>query len=125
MMVRSYLAPSVIHGIGCFAAQAIPRGTWVWKLDRDYDLVLSADEFEWCPKSLRDFAYLNFRTGEWILCADNAKFWNHQSSPNTLEVYTDGYGYDVAAYDIAAGEEITTNYAGFDGDWARKLSRRL
>ena len=50
------------------------------------------------------------------LCGDHAKHMNHSDDPNLLDLET-----NVAARDIAAGEELTCNYYIFDLDASRKL----
>jgi SET domain-containing protein len=127
MLVRTILLPSQIEGFGLYAAERIVRGTPVWRLQREVDIVIAADQLDKLPSVVRHhfdrYAYLNFRSGEYILCGDNGKFFNHSAAPNTGEIYEDVYGYDFAARDIEIGEELTTNYQGFDGDWAAKLNK--
>jgi len=38
LLVRTRLNPSKIHGLGCFAAERISRGTVVWTLDESIDM---------------------------------------------------------------------------------------
>lgn len=79
------------------------------------------------PPVLRAFihryAYHCAHNGIWILCGDNGRFFNHSDRPNTTENYkvSDPFGIDIAARDIAAGEELTTDYEGFDAMWRQKL----
>ena len=57
-----------------------------------------------------------------ILCFDDARFVNHSDTPNVATNYAqDPYGLDVALRDIAAGEELTMDYAGFEEQSGRKL----
>jgi SET domain-containing protein len=125
MLVPTILRPSQIEGFGLYAAERIPLGTPVWRLHREVDIVVAADQLKYLPSAIRHhfdrYAYLNFRSGEYILCGDNGKFFNHSTEPNTGEVFEDAYGFDYAARDIEINEELTTDYRGFDGEWAAKL----
>jgi SET domain-containing protein len=47
-----------------------------------------------------------------ILCGDHSKHMNHSAEPNLLDL-ENGYK-NVAARDIAVGEELTCNYYDFD-----------
>ena len=40
LLVRTYLDRSAIHGIGLFAAERIPKGTVLWRLEPSIDLLL-------------------------------------------------------------------------------------
>lgn len=54
----------------------------------------------------------------YILCADNARFFNHSDNPNThvVEDPEDEETADVASKDIQIGEELTVDYREFDAD---------
>lgn len=111
------LGPSSIHGIGLFAAEDIGAGTVVWQKDL---LDMEVSMF-WMPRNLRDYGYLR-DDGNWVLCADDARFFNHSETPNCGDLE----GPDevvVALRNISAGEELTCNYWKFDQDASRKLAR--
>jgi len=40
ILVRTYLAPSSIDGLGLFAAEDIPKGTITWEFYSEIDIVL-------------------------------------------------------------------------------------
>jgi hypothetical protein len=82
MQVDTYVAPSQIHGLGCFASVPISKGGLVWRGNG------------FIPKHIYDFA-------------DNARYINDSFTPNTG---LDADGNTVALRDIAAGEEITESY---------------
>jgi hypothetical protein len=44
-----------------------------------------------------------------VLCGDNGRHFNHSDTPNTLSEGI-AFGDDVAAMDIAAGTELTSDY---------------
>ncbi|MET0638572.1 MAG: SET domain-containing protein [Hyphomicrobium sp.] len=127
LMVKTRLGPSHIAGIGLFAAEDIPKGTVTWRFMADFDRLLTQDAIDALPEpahsSLLDHVYLNDATGQFVLCADNARFMNHASDPNTEGVHEAGAveGYDIATRDIRAGEEMTCDYRTFDGHVERKL----
>jgi SET domain-containing protein len=125
-VVRTKLDSSPIHGLGTFADEFIPRGSTIWMVHPEFDIEFSPQDLDGLPPHTRErvmhFAYLSTTTGRWVLCADDARFMNHSSHPNTRNAI-DGRGYDttVAARDIQAGEEITCDYYEFDADAERKL----
>ena len=114
--VATKVKPSNIGGLGLFSEEFIPKGTLVWKNFTDSELIMTKEQFE----SLSDYmkgvcrvhAYLDKKTNEWKLPLDNSRFFNHSYSPNT---YQDEEGNSVALTDIHPGEEITVNYADYDG----------
>jgi len=59
--------------------------------------------------------HLDKKLNKYILCSDDARFFNHSKAPNTKEVKSeDGYGITVTLKDIHEGEEITCDYEVFD-----------
>ncbi len=46
----------------------------------------------------------------YLICVDNARFINHADKPNT----DDTTGKTIASRDIAAGEEILSDYTSFE-----------
>ena len=124
LLVKAWIGPSRIHGIGCFTAERIAAGQPVWVFDPRIDTRLSAAAFASFPKPLREFLrrygyeemYEGIRTI--VLSGDHARYMNHADQPNLIDGDT-----DVAARDIEAGEELTCNYYAFDLDAHRKLAR--
>ena len=119
LLVPTRLAPSRIHGLGVFALVPIARGTAVWRFAKGLDMEFSPDIVNGLPEHVRTFfshyGYLDRNVNRLILCFDDARFVNHSDTPNVASDYTqDRYGLDVALRDIAAGEEITMDYAGFE-----------
>lgn len=127
LLVRTYIAPSVIHGIGLFAADPIPKGAEIWRFKEDFDLSLSRAFVDTLAGPAREqclvYAYRNLRTDAYILCSDDARFFNHSETPNCIEspTRTDREGVDIAACDISAGEELTSDYRTFDADFEYKM----
>jgi len=120
LRVRTYLAASPIDGIGLFAAEPIPRGTIVWKLDERFDRAYDLHDIPADDRLLHDMlARYGYRISEApvvILCGDDARFMNHSAVANTDEIGE----MTIAVRDIPTGEEITCDYAKFDYGFAER-----
>lgn len=120
MLVKTEKRQSAIHGIGLFAAQDIPEGTPTWRFIAGIDQAIHPDVVARLPEASRftflTYAYLDIKTGLYVLCADDARFMNHSEEPNVSGDYTldEVFGVDVAARDIQAGEELLCDYRTFD-----------
>jgi SET domain-containing protein len=116
LLIQSYVAPSSIEGVGVFAAEAIPPGALIWRLDAGFDRLVRLEDIAGLPPTFRTFAE---RYGYpyphdpslLVLELDNGRFMNHSSTPNTNFTDPDA-GYAVRR--IEAGEEITCDYSEFD-----------
>lgn len=128
LLIRTRVAPSPIHGLGLFAAEAIPRGTPVWRFQGGFDHAFTRAEFAELPaparEHLRWFSYFDAAQDALIKSGDLCCFMNHADTPNT------GAGPEagepvitVALRDIVAGEELTCDYHAFDADVAWKFGR--
>jgi SET domain-containing protein len=120
LLVKTYLAPSRIHGIGLFAGQPIAKGTVVWRLDLVIDVELTEADIEALApparEQIRKYTYMDLVRGKYVLCGDDARFFNHSDAPNCHD-YPDGDGgTTVAARDIGEGEELTSDYSRFDAE---------
>jgi SET domain-containing protein len=119
LLVATRIGPSRIHGTGVFAVSPIAAGTAVWRFERGLDLELDPRVADGLPEHVRSFlahyGYIDRRAKRLILCFDHARFINHSDNPNVAPNYSEHpLGLDVAVRDIAADEEITVDYAGFD-----------
>jgi SET domain-containing protein len=127
LQVRARAGKSAIHGIGLIAQEFIPKGTKVWEFNPSFDRLLSEhDVSRLSPaalEQLRWYAY-HYDDGDgrriWVLSSDDDRFTNHADDPNTQSVHDPSIGprhlaASFAVRDIAAGEEITWNYAEFNG----------
>ncbi|HEX8910548.1 MAG TPA: SET domain-containing protein [Anaeromyxobacteraceae bacterium] len=116
--MKTYLAESGIHGIGLFAAQPVRKGTVVWRLDPTLDLELTeAQILALAPPArdqIRKYTYLDLVRGTYVLCGDDARFFNHSDEPNCHDFPDADGGTTVAARDIGEGEELTSDYSRFD-----------
>jgi len=113
LMVETELRPSLIHGIGTFLLEDVKAGDLIWRFDSRIDRIFSNEELETMPERLHDFLvmYSTFHeeSGLWVLCGDNGRHFNHSDEPNTISLGV-AFGDDVAASDLAAGTELTTDY---------------
>jgi uncharacterized protein len=119
MLVKTYLAPSQIQGLGVFAGEPVPQGSQLWVLNPKFDIFVHVNELAGLPAHMHDFvarySYPHLEVGEVrIVDCDDGKFMNHSEQPNTdFRVFDQGF----ALTDIAVGEEITCNYYEFDPDF--------
>ena len=127
MQVPYELKESPIAGLGLFATAPIARGTLLWKYDEN-----SVKEYEepalrsrLAPLSAAEAVELCEHVFCWEgkVCeiVDDGKYWNHAkgSNQNTGGWHPDGdaHGDGMSSYalrDIAAGEELTDDYALYD-----------
>lgn len=115
LLVKTEVRPSSIHGLGLFAQEWIATGTPVSRWMAKHDYMLTRDEWWALPDRLREFLY-DFvwygLKGKVYGTVDNGRFTNHSAKPNLRwDARTKTMS---AARDIAAGEELTENYAEFD-----------
>ena len=114
LMVETELRTSNIHGIGVFLLEPVRKGDIIWRFDPRIDRGYAEDEIASLPEHvqrfLRTYSTLHDATGLWVLCGDNGRHFNHSDTPNTR---SDGiaFGRDIAAEDLPAGTELTSDYA--------------
>ena len=116
MLIPTYVAPSRIEGVGVFAAEDIPAGVLIWRLDPQLDRLLSREEIAVLPEVHRTFVErygypYPHDSSITIVELDNGRFMNHSTAPNTRFSDPDA-GFTRVA--ITAHEELTCNYAEFD-----------
>lgn len=128
LLVKTKIGKSGIHGIGLFADQFIPKGSIVWKFQPGFDLKISENCLdklsEFSREQFLNYAYLNKKTGNYVLCFDDARFYNHSKNPNCVSYYPDledEEGIDIAVIDINKGDEITCDYEEFDFNFLQKI----
>jgi hypothetical protein len=115
LLVRTYVAQSALEGVGVFAAEPVPAGVTIWRLDPDFDRLVPSARYEAAAPVLKElldrYAYPSpDRPGFVVYEVDNGRFMNHASPANTDFTLPDR---GVARRDIAAGEEITCDYGEF------------
>jgi len=113
MMVQTELRASPIHGIGVFLTERVRAGDLIWRFDSRIDRVFADAELHEMPEHLQQFlrtySTLHAGLGLWVLCGDNGRHFNHSDTPNTQSMGV-AFGDDVAAFDLPAGTELTTDY---------------
>ncbi len=127
LLVKTKLGLSNIHRIGIFADQFIPKDTVIWQYQKNYDIKINKEFLSTLPepaqKQILHYGYLN--NGVYVLCSDDARYFNHSDNSNTYEKESeDGEGLTIALCDINVGDEITSNYHDFDDDDSKKLSNQ-
>lgn len=126
LLVRTRLDVSAIDGIGLFANQNIPAGTVVWQFDPTIDQRFNAEMLARLSPGAREqiekYSYREKHSGLYVLCGDDARFFNHSANPNCLDRYVNDNALDdvldvtIARRDIELGEELTCDYSLFDQD---------
>jgi len=113
MLVDTELKPSPIHGLGVFLLEPVRAGTVIWRFDSRIDRVYAPEEIATLPphaqRYLRTYSTWNEEAGLYVLCGDNGRFFNHADAPNTVSDAI-AFGVDTAVRDLAAGEELTSDY---------------
>lgn len=126
LLVETYVDKSTIHGIGLYAKEFIKQGTVIWKFTEGFDQKFHIDEINKMPlpaqHQIFHYGYLSNDSPVYILCTDNARFFNHSDTPNVIDDDSEE-GLVLAARDINVGEELTCNYWEFDADTNYKLGK--
>ena len=127
LIVPTFIGPSAIEGVGVFAAAPIARMQPIWVLDDMLDHQFTAAQVAALPSVMQEFVdrygYPHMtRPGITVVEVDNGRFMNHSNAPNTN--FTDpDTGWAIR--DIAAGEEITCDYAEFDPGFVMQPGRQF
>ncbi len=123
LCVKTKVLPSKIHGLGLFADQKILKGTIVWRFVKGFDVKIKKKRLITLPKIAQEiilrYCYFDGKKEEYIICLDDARFFNHSEKPNLDETHPIN---TIARRDISKGEELTINYYEFDSDAKRKLT---
>jgi SET domain-containing protein len=120
LLVKTRLEKSRVHGIGLFADELIPKNTVLWRFHPAVDLRMTEEAISSlagpCQEQLRRYTYREKLSGLYVLCGDDARFFNHSSTPNCLDTDDGNGGLTIAHVDIQPGEELTCDYRLFDLD---------
>lgn len=115
LLVDVVVKASEIEGLGVFAKHPIAVGAVIWQLDPRFDRVVARAEYEAAEGPVRNwldrYGYPFVGDSSRIVFElDDARYMNHSDKPNMK--YTSPETA-IATRDIAAGEEITVDYATF------------
>jgi uncharacterized protein len=118
LLIKTYLAPSKIHGIGLFAAADTPADTKICAIHPSVDRVYTKDELmgirsEIAREQLQRYAGVSADGEQYVICGDDARFINHSTDPNCAfppELKT----LLFALRPIRKDEELTINYKFVD-----------
>jgi hypothetical protein len=114
MMVDTELRASPIQGIGVFLLEEVREGALIWRFDSRIDRIYSDEEISSLPERMQRFIHIystrHAGTNLRVLCGDNGRHFNHSNTPNTVSLGVT-FGDDIAAYDLPAGTELTTDYS--------------
>jgi len=113
LLFDTELRASRIHGTGVFLLEPVKEGDVIWRFDSRIDRVYSDHELDELPPRMREFLRVystwHAESGLWVLCGDNGRNFNHSDTPNTISKGI-AFGDDIAAYDLPAGTELTSDY---------------
>jgi hypothetical protein len=116
LCVYTIVKPSAVEGLGCFAAERIPRGRKVWQFHPAIDLRSSVEDIAMMPAGARraweQYGFVD-SIGSAVLCGDAARFFNHSIAPNVGTPANGDPEVDVALAEIAAGAELLCDYRKF------------
>lgn len=132
IVVAHYVAPSAIAGLGLFTAAPLAAGETIYRFDSRFTFVLSDAEVEAMPAATRarlaNYVYrgkgAHRLADASYYCADDSRFMNHSSTPNTRWVEaTESY---VTTEALAAHSELTCDYGEFSepGDCCYSFAAR-
>lgn len=139
LIIKTEIQKSPIHGTGLFAAEDLIKGQIIWVLHKNFDAVVSLEEWQKLVKPAQDYLqiymYWSSRKKKYVACLDNGRFMNHAEEPNTKAAYFGtlseipphilektkmskeqwelvdlSEGFTVTLRDIKAGEELDCNY---------------
>lgn len=118
LLVPTVVAMSPTHGCGVFAAEPIAAGTPIATYVPGLDLRCTVEAVAALPDEMRTFFRIYAYSppdepGILYVSADNARFMNHSKAPNV----DDSGPVAVALRDIAAGEELLTDYTVLCSLW--------
>ncbi len=125
ILIKIKIDKSSIHGIGCFTKESIKKDQIIWKFEKDFDLVLKKEYVDNLPVGAKEnflnYAYLSKNSGDYVLCSDDSKFFNHDGkNPNIRSMFLDGFDKNdlicIALRDIKEGEELTCDYNEFEDE---------
>jgi len=120
LLVKATIRQSLIHGLGLFSDEAIPKGKRIWQFSPGLDLELDSDDFGKRDQREKNiilfYGFHSKKTGKYHLSFDDIRFMNHNEDGNvTVDTSSDDVEYPlITTRDVQSGEELTQNYFDFD-----------
>lgn len=113
MIVKNYVAPSTIHGVGLFAGERIAENQRIYVFAQEVDVAMTRQEIALLGDEFLRFmvicAYEDLEDHRLVISIDNSRFMNHSDRPNTRWDAHTGW----ATQTIEVGEELTCDYHTF------------
>jgi hypothetical protein len=117
--IAHHVRASAIAGVGLFSSEFVPAGGLIYTCDPRTTRIIADAEIASYPPSVRDsilrYCYrgrgIHRLSGAYYFCLDDARFFNHSSTPNCL--WLEDRECYVAAADIVADTELTCDYFDF------------
>lgn len=122
LLIKTYIGPSDINGIGLFAGEFVSQGTPIWRFTHGLDLKISEAELQAFPDRAREsvlhYCYHSTVDNTYVLPFDDSRFFNHSPNPNvtSVDIPDDPEGMEIALRDIQAHEELVCDCREFDID---------
>ncbi len=124
LLIETFLAPDAFGGVGLFSSHAIPQGTQIWRYEPAVDVFFTLPEYAALPPAVKQkigiHVYPAVADSQFgvMYSRDHDRYTNHSDRPNTGPSWGQRAGETLAEpvfalRDIAAGEEITTDYMRF------------
>ncbi|TDX20861.1 SET domain-containing protein-lysine N-methyltransferase [Rhodovulum visakhapatnamense] len=110
ILVRHYVAPSPIHGLGVFTREQAKKGDVIWRFEPTFDVEIPERLLEFLLDPYAETVRTNaeyfgsrrvFRLGN-----DGDIFMNHSDNPSLIDLGDEM----VAAWDLKVGDELTCDY---------------
>lgn len=121
LCIKTSVRPSKISGLGLFTEEDITKGTIVWEFNHVLDKVFSKKDLSKLSfnsrKQILNYSYLDNSLGGYVLCGDDARFFNHSENCNCDDSMSN---ITIANRNILAGEELTVNYKVFYDNFDEK-----
>ncbi len=114
LLIPCELRPSIIHGIGLFCRESVAKDQKVWEFHPLFDFALDESQVAHLPKVAQAFietyGYRAAEHGKLMINLDLSRHMNHADTPC---LYSDADSNYFAAWDLAAGTELTCDYREF------------
>jgi hypothetical protein len=115
LLIETYLKNTKSKGLGLFSTKFIPKGTIWWIRNENFDVIISAKDFELHSTIQQNFirTYGSLEpNGNWYICTDESKFVNHSDRVQSKSIF-DNNGLLISCSflnDILPDEEIVYDY---------------